>query len=162
MNDAPIEQTFDTRAAYLAALDTVIAAARRQLRVFDTDLRQADFDAPRRSEALAAFLAGGRERNLRIVLHDVDHLDRYCPRFGLLLRRFSHAVQVRQTPERLRHLADCFALADDAGAAIRFHADHFRGKLLLDHADAALGWGGRFEDLWLESTPALAPTRLGL
>jgi len=162
MTPGPTEQPFDTRIAYLDAVDAVIAAARHELCAFDGDLKQADIEAPNRATALAAFLGGGRDRTLRIVVHDVAHLERDCPRFGVLLRRFGHAIQVRQSPENLRHLADCFLLADEAGAAIRFHADHFRGKLLLDSAEGLTGWKRRFEDLWVESSPALAPTRLGL
>ena len=162
MTIEPSEHLFDARAEYLRAIDAVIASAKRTLCVFDSDLKQLELDTPGRSGALAAFLGGGRDCRLHIVLHDIDFVDRYCARFNLLRRRFSHAIEVRQSPEGLRHLADCFILADDCHAAIRFHVDHFRGKLLLDNAEASSGWARRFGDLWLESTTTLPPTQLGL
>ena len=109
-------------------------------------------------------IAAGRRTSeyLRIVLHDPDYLTRYSARLSALRKRYSHCFQFRQTPEPLRGIADCFVLADGASGAIRFHADHFRGKLLLDRPLVIHDWQQRFEELWIESTPCTSATQLGL
>ncbi len=155
-------ETFDTRAAYLQAIDVIIASARKEICVFDANLKSLEFDSRARADAVAGFLSGGRDRSVRIVLHDLDHLNRYSPRMMGLLKRYSHCFSVRQTPESLRNLADSFVLADEAHGVIRFHADHFRGKIILEQLVAIHDWQQRFEDLWLESLPGASATHLGL
>lgn len=161
MPDSPLE-IFDTRAAYHQAIDTVLAVAKHELCIFDPDIKDLDLDSRVRADAIAAFLAGGRDRSLRVVLHDPDHLIRNSPRMMGLLRRYSHSFFVRQTPEPLRNLADAFVLADGVSGVIRFHSDHFRGKMLLEQPVAIHDWHQRFEALWLESVPGASATQLGL
>jgi hypothetical protein len=156
------QESFDTRAAYQQAVDTVLSAARREICIFDPDAKALELDSRARSDILSAFLAGGHDRSLRIILHDLDYLTRYAPRLMSLLKRYNHCFSIRQTPETLRSLADSFVLADEASGAVRFHADHFRGKVLLGHPAEIHDWHQRFEELWLESVPGVSATHLGL
>ena len=156
------EEPFDTRAAYQKAIDDVLSRAVRELCIFDPDLKALELDGRDRADAIGAFLSGGRDRSLRIVLHDPDYLSRYAPRLSQLRKRYSHCFHVRQTPEALRSIADCFVLADGRNGVIRFHADHFRGKLLLDSPLVLHDWQQRFDELWAESVSCAAVTHLGL
>ncbi len=156
------QEMFDTRAAYQQAVDAILSAAKKNLCIFDSDIRALELDSRARADAIAAFLAGGRDRSLRIVLHDLDHLTRYSPRLMGLLKRYNHCFSIRQTPEPLRNIADSFVLADEVSGVVRFHADHFRGKMLLDHPVEIHDWQQRFENLWAESMPGTSATHLGL
>lgn len=160
MPDSPLA-TFDTRAAYQQAIDAVLSSAKKRLCIFDADIEALELEQRTRADAIAAFLAGG-DHSLRIVVHDIDHLTRYSPRLMALLKRYSHCFSVRQTPEPLRNLADAFMLADRASGVIRFHADHFRGKMLLDRPLEIHDWQQRFEALWAESIPGASATHTGL
>lgn len=157
-----LQESFDTRAAYLQAIDSVLSSAQKEICVFDADLKNLEFDSRARADAIAGFLSGGRDRRLRVVLHDLDYMSRNSPRMMGLLKRYSHCFTVRQTPESLRNLADAFVLADELNGVIRIHADHFRGKKLWQHPVAVHDWQQRFEDLWLESIPGVSATHLGL
>jgi hypothetical protein len=140
-------QPFDSEASYRAAIDLTLAAARRELRIFDQDLADMGLDAPPRIAALTTFLgAGGR---LSMVLHDIGFLEQRMPRFINLIRMYGHLLQVRRTAEHLRQVADCWVLADQAAGTIRFHADHPRGKLVLGAPAEVLPWWQRFDELWL-------------
>lgn len=161
MPDSPLA-AFDTRAAYQQAIDSILSAAKKELCIFDADIKDLELERRVRADAIAVFLSGGRDRSLRIVLHDLDHLTRYSPRLMALLTRYSHSFSVRQTPEPLRNIADAFILADGTSGVIRFHADHFRGKLLLDHPVEIHDWQQRFEALWAESMPGVSATHTGL
>ncbi len=161
MPDSPQER-FDTRAAYQQAIDAILSSAKRELCIFDSDSKALELDSRARAEVIAAFLAGGRDRSLRIILHDLDHLLRYSPRLTGLLKRYSHCFSVRQTPEPLRGIADSFVLADETNGVIRFHADHVHGKLLPEQPVEVHDWHQRFEELWIESMPGTSATQLGL
>ena len=153
---------FDSEAGFRQALDTAIAAAGHEIRVFDRDLSRMRLEERSRAEALENFLAADREHRLRIVLHDPEAMEQKCPRLLALRRRFSLTLEIRQSPDQLRHLADSFLLADHAHAAVRFHVDHARGRLMLDAAEDVHPFWKRFDDLWEVSLPCLPATRLGL
>ena len=156
------QETFDTRAAYQQAISTVLSAATKELCIFDANIENLELDSRTRSDMIAAFLAGGADRSLRVILHDLDYLTRYSPRLMGLLKRYSHCFSIRQTPESLRSIADSFMLADSVSGVIRFHADHFRGKMLLNIPLDIHDWHQRFENLWLEAVPGATATHLGL
>lgn len=161
MPDSPLA-AFDTRAAYQQAIDSVFSAAKKTLCIFDADIKDLELNRRVRADAIAVFLSGGRDRSLRIVLHDLDHLTRYSPHLMALLKRYNHCFSIRQTPEPLRNIANAFILADGTSGVIRFHADHFRGKMLLDHPLEIHDWQQRFEELWRESIPGASATHIGL
>ena len=156
------ESGFDTEAGYAAAIDTVLAVTRQDVCAFDRDLVRMELESPARCEVLGRILASGRDSRLRVVLHDPGPLERHSPRLMKLLQHQSDRVEVRQTPKRLRHVADCFILGDARSGVVRFHAQHARGKCLIDDAEGIRPWQERFEELWEAATPCLAPTRLGL
>ena len=162
MNPTPLESRFDTYATYRQAVADAVTLARRELVVFDPDLRETGLESPDMEQALRAFLSAGRENRVRIVVHRPDEVERACPRLMAVQRLHGHGLSFRQSPEDLRHLSDCFLLADGRHAVIRFHADHARGKLLIEQPDEVSGWRRRFEDLWGLSVPAIASTTLGL
>jgi len=148
--NAPLTHPFDTEAAYRAAIDVVLTAARSEIRIFDRDLLQMALGKRERVALLADFLAGGRDRRLCIVLHDIAPLERFLPRLIELMRLRGHMIETRKTPDNLRNLTDCWLLADGAHGAIRFHVDHPRGKLVTDLAPEIEPWWRRFDDLWQE------------
>ena len=153
---------FDTEAGYIAAIDEVLAAARQDLCIFDGDLVSMGLEQVARSETLGRMLAAGRDHHLRIVLHDPGPLEKRSPRLLNLLRRHVGRMEVRQTPQPLRQLADCFLLGDARHGVVRFHAGLPRGKSFLDDVEAAQPWKQRFDELWEAAAPCISATRLGL
>lgn len=154
-------QGFDSEAGYAAAIDALLAATRQDLCVFDADLTKMGLELPARSAMLERLLAS-RESRLRLVVHDPEPLARRSPRLLKLMQRHPGAMEVRQTPKALRHLADCFLLGDARHGVVRFHAQQPRGKCFLDDAEAVQPWQQRFEDLWEAATPGIRATHLGL
>jgi len=160
--DNPGETRFDTFKDHLVALDSLLNATKRELCLFDTDLKTPNLESPQRAQLLADLLLASPGHRLRIVLHDTDHVERHCPRLMLLLKRFTHNFEIRRTPDDLRHLTKCFAVGDQSHGVVRFHAGHGRGKLLLDVPAEVEGWRRQFDELWECSQHGLSPTRLGL
>ena len=153
---------FNSEAGYRAAIDATLALARREVRIFDRDLARMSLEVPARTVILEHFLSDAPHRRLRVVLHDTEVLERRSPRLMALLRHFGHLTEIRLTPDYLRHLADCLVLADERHAAVRFHADHARGKQLSASAQAVQPYWQRFDELWEASQPVSPGTTTGL
>lgn len=142
---------FDSEAGYRAGIALTLAGAQRELRIFDRDLLQMGLEERSQVEHLATFLAAGSNRRLHVVVHDVAPLQSRQPRLLALLRDFAHQVEVRVTPEHLRHLAECWLLADETVGTIRFHGDHARGKTVIALPAEIKPWWQKAGDLAAES-----------
>jgi hypothetical protein len=152
-------EPFDSEAGYRAAIDATIQAACLELRLFDGDLERLALDEASRNALLLAFLADDQSRRLRMIVHDPTPLRTRHPRLLNLIRLHGHQIEIRQTPDHLRHLADRFVLADASHGVIRFHAEHARGKQVSADTREIHPYWQRFDDLWLESqvcTPSTA------
>jgi hypothetical protein len=153
---------FDTEADYQAAVDRLLAAQGRELRIFDPDLAALRLNTPQRVEQLRQFLAGSRTRRLYVALHDADHLTKYCPRMMALLARFAHAIQINCTHEEIRNLQDSFLVLDQSHYLRRPVAQQFRGALGLHDETEALTMRARFTEIWSASFPGVPANTLGL
>ena len=79
-----------------------------------------------------------------------------------LLRQFSHAIAIHQTPDEAARIYDPFCTIDESGYARRFHFDDSRGVTSLEDEAVAGELARRFDEMWELSSPALSATVLGL
>ena len=157
----PMHQKISGEAELEAALDRLLARARRRLCVFDRQLSRG-FAGAARSDLLRGFLLSNRSNRIRIVLHDASTLARDCPRLIGLLRQFPHAIAIQETEAQAKGAYDPFIIGDDDDHLHRFHYDDARGLLALDDPQATLPFAQRFEELWAASATAVSATTLGL
>ena len=153
---------FDTEADFQQAVDRLLAAPGREMRIFDPDLSALRLNTAQRVEQFRQFLAASRTRRLYIAVHDPDNLTKYCPRMMALLARFAHAIQVNCTHEEIRNLQDSFLVLDQAHYLRRPVALQFRGALGLHDDTEAMTMRARFMEIWSASFPGVASTTLGL
>ena len=153
---------FDTEADFQQALDRLLAAQGRELRIFDPDLTALRLNTPQRVAQLQQFLTASRTRRLYVAVHDPDHLTRFCPRMMALLARYAHAIQVNCTHEEIRNLQDSFLVLDQAHYLRRPVAQQFRGALGLNDETEALTMRARFTEIWSASFPGVSANTLGL
>ena len=142
-----VVETFDSEAGYRDAIDLTLAGACQEIRIFDRNLEGMTLDEPARSALLATFLAGGNDRRIKIVVHDSERLQQRFPRLLALLRGYSHAVEIRRTPDHLRGLTDCQVLADQKHGTLRTHVAYPRGKRYWDSPNDIHPWWQRFDEL---------------
>lgn len=153
---------FDTEADFQQAVDRLLAAPGREMRIFDPDLSALRLNTAQRVEQFRRFLAASRTHRLYIAVHDPGNLTKYCPRMMALLARFAHAIQVNCTHEEIRNLQDSFLVLDQAHYLRRPVAQQFRGALGLHDDTEALTMRARFMEIWSASFPGVAGTTLGL
>ncbi len=151
-----------SEAGYRQACDTILARAEHEILIFDLDLAALRLEEKARLAALAKFLQADPLRRIRVVLHDPGPMERDAPRLRQFIARFSHVIDVRQSPDNLRHLADTHVLADESHGVRRFHADQPRSALILDDRAYIHPWRQRFEELWELSHPCLGINTTGL
>lgn len=163
MNDTALQHTqFDGVADYIAALDTVCAAAQHTLNIFEKNYEDIGFNSEARYNTLRRFLLASPNNRLRLLAHDTQHLIRYCPRMMMLLREFSHSMFIYQTPPHMLNVTEPFAVADDAHYVRRYHFDDTRGLLAKNDPEGARLLNSRFHEMWASSRSGASATRLGL
>lgn len=146
----------------MAAIDEVIAAAQRTLRVFDITLANRGFNSPQRAEAVRRFLVAGRAHRLLIALHETESLERQCPRLLALLRQFPMSIEIHRTLAQARNAMDPFVVADDHSVWHLLHHEQPRAIVALHSPADAAPIAQRFDEIWDLSEPAVSATTLGL
>lgn len=159
---SPAYTLLTSESEYRQACDTILGRAEHDILIFDRDLAALRLDDKSRLEALANFVQGDPLRRIRVVLHDPEPVERDSPRLMQFITRYSGVVDVRQSPDNLRHLADTHVLADKIHGVRRFHVDQARSALILDDPAYINPWRQRFEELWELSHPCLSINTTGL
>ena len=151
-----------TRADFATGAGEVMALARRELRIFDTDLSELGFNTPQVEEMLTNFLRGDRTNRLLIAVREDEYIVQSCPRLIRLLRQFSHAIFINQISDSIRNVEDIMLIADDAHYLRRPNFEQPKGVVILNDAGETRGWLNRFEEIWEKSAPAVTATTIGL
>ncbi|MFA4969100.1 MAG: hypothetical protein WC540_05675 [Sulfuritalea sp.] len=159
---SPAYTLITSETEYRRACDTVLALAEHEILIFDRDLTALRLEEKARLDVLARFLGTDNLRRIRVVLHDPGPLERNSPRLMQLFGRFSHCLDVRQSPGNLRHLADTHVLVDEKCGVRRFHVDQPRSALIVDDPSYIQPWQQRFDELWELSFPCLRFNTTGL
>ena len=146
----------------LAAIDEVILAAQRAIRIFDIALANRGFNSPARSDKLREFLVRGRAHRLQIALHETEGLERECPRLLALLRQFPMSIEIHRTLGQARNALDPFVVADDHSVWHQHHYEQPRAIVALNSPADAMPIAQRFDEIWELSEPAVSATTLGL
>jgi len=154
-------ERFESGRSYEDMFDELIGCTQRVIRVFDRSLTPR-YNSPARCDLLRAFLRADPANRLYIVLHDVQNMQRVCPRFSNILQQFSHVAKLRQTPRKARHLYDAFAIFDASHYLHRFHVDHLRYARGQNELGGTQQLLDRYTELWEISTPAATASVLGL
>jgi hypothetical protein len=145
-----------------AAIEEVIAAATRLIRIFDYTLANRGFGGVARIEHLRHFLLAGRAHRIQIALHEPENLERDCPRLILLLRQFPMSIEIHRTLAQARSAADPFVIADDHSVWHQMHHDQPRAIVALHSPSDAVPLVQRFGEIWDLSEPAVSATTTGL
>lgn len=146
----------------LAAVEEVISAAQRTIRIFDITLANRGFNSPARADHLREFLVRGRAHRLQIALHETDGLERECPRLLVLLRQFPMSIEIHRTIAQARNAMDPFVVADDHSVWHQMHFEQPRAIVALHSPTDAMPIAQRFDEIWDLSEPAVSATTLGL
>ena len=158
----PEYERFEGEADFQKSMDRLLAQPGRELRLFDPDLKYLRLNSPARIAQMEGFLRASRTHKIYIVVHNIDHLTRHCPRMLGLLKLFNHAIQINRTHEEIRNLQDAFMVLDAQHYLRRPVAEHFRGAIGLNDETESLAMRSRFQEIWSASYPGVSSTTVGL
>ena len=159
---APRQETLETVAAQVAAIDTLIGLAQRSIRVFDVDLSSMGWNDAKRAATIVAFLRARRTAKLEIIVHDTGWIERSCPRLSNLLKYYSYAVAILRTGDDAKHAMDPLVIVDDKHFLHRFDIAHPRAELGIETPHAARPLIERFDAIRASAEPGLSASVLGL
>lgn len=158
----PERRLITSRREYLEGMDFVVAAARRELAIFDPDLRLLELNNPDRAALLEAFLAADRDNRLAIAVHDPDPIRLGCPRLMTLLGQHRAKIAIHRTEGDAARAQDCFVLADAEHFVRRGVAAQSRGAIVLHDPKEGHLMHERFAEIWQSSVMAISATTIGL
>lgn len=161
-SETPAYRPLTSLADSQAAIDEVIGAARRTLRIFDISLAGRGFNSPARMDRIREFLVAGRAHRLLVALHETQTLERDAPRLLALLRQFPMSVEIHRTVGQARDALDPFVVADDHSAWHQLHHEQARAIVALHSPPDAVPLAQRFEEIWELSEPCALGRVLGL
>ena len=159
---APRQETLETVAAQVAAIDTLIGLAQHSIRVFDVDLSSMGWNDAERAATIVAFLRARRTARLEIIVHDTRWIERSCPRLTTLLKYYGFAVAIVRTGDDAKHAMDPLVIVDDKHFLHRFHAAQPRAEFAIATPDAARPLVERFDAIRAGAKPGLSASVLGL
>lgn len=142
----------------LIAIESVLASAKREIRVFDatpSSLREREFGRPARIETLKTLLLKNRVSRIRIALHETTAMESELPRLLMLMQLHSTQVQIHRTVGQAREAKDVMLIADDGHFWRKPVFDHPRSVLTLHDPNAVKPFIDRFEEIW-ESTEMIS------
>jgi len=159
---APRQETLESVAAQIAAIDLLVGMAKRSIRVFDYDLSEMGWNRAARAELLGRFLRGSLAARLEIIVHDTRYLERSCARLRNLQQLHSAAIEIFRTGSGVRGAMDPMVIVDGRHYLHRFHVERPRAALGVEQPRATQVLNLRFEEIWATREEELPGTTLGL
>jgi hypothetical protein len=147
---------------YSEAISLILKNAQRELLIFDQDLSHGDFASLEKYNLLYNFLSANIASQLKIILQDARFFQTKCPRLCKLLAIYGHKMSVHVTDASVRHIKECFILADGKNYIKRIHIDQARFKYTVNDEVSAEVINNRFIEL-TTAIEDIVPTKpLGL
>ncbi len=151
----------DSRAQAQAVLDETIEQSSKFIRIFDDRGEFYGFERCSFSEALSHFLTQDRQAQAIIVVHDIAHIEKYCPRVNRISRRFSPQLKIFLTDESIRGFARGMVIADHGVLMTRPHFG--QSATFVDYDEKSVSNAlGVFAEITQLSQLALSGTSTGL
>jgi len=132
---------------YSDAINLVLANAKNKILIFDQDLSRGDYASLEKFKLLQKFLTANIASHLTIILQDATFFQEKCPRLFNLLIIHGHKMSVHVTNASVKHVKECFILADGRHYVKRMHIDQARFKYALDDPQSVEILNNRFQEL---------------
>ena len=158
----PREERLDGVTELSRAQDTVIALARRHIKVFDIDLFWGGWNAAARCDALSSYLRRMPGARLDVIVHDTRWIEASGGRLSVLLLRHAHAMTVYRTGAAARAARDPLLIVDDTHFVHRHHVDRTAGTMSIGSPERAKPLVERFTEIWETGEPGVTASVLGL
>lgn len=152
---------FDRKQSYQMAFQSTLQSAQRELILCEKDFAESNVSNKACHDILWAFFTQPSPGQLKMLLHDAEHLAAHCPRILQLRDQFSHRIEIRQIADTDRGYDKGFIIADQTRFLQRHHHTSYRGEY-GQHARSVALLQHDFDLLWEQATPPNGLQRLYL
>lgn len=149
-------------AAFAAAAQEVVDAARHDLALMTVDLDRRLFGTDELVQRLRNFILQHRRARFRVLVHEPAAALRNSVRLIEFGRMLSSRVEFRTVPVERRKLREEYLIADERALLYRSSPDQLEAKHYVDAPMVARSHLRAFEALWHESTVARELSSLGI
>lgn len=153
---------FEQRSEFHAALHDMVERAESELLLFDPSFADWAIETAAFEAALIAFVTRSPNAQVRMVITEVDRINRDYARLARFLRDYSHRAECRVTPEQYASLNESLLIADRTSTVRRPITTRFRGVARVLDPEYSGAQRERFDELWQDAHARYAPTTLGL
>ena len=163
--DNAVYRIIESNAEARTAIREIIDSARQEIMIFDrtpVTLRDRDIGRPELIETMRGMLLGGKFRNIRVVLQDVQGIESEVPRLTNLLAQFGGQVIIHRAVGAARDVQDVLILADAHSVWRKPVHTHPKSIINLRDDAAVKPYLERFEEIWINSELAVADRQSGL
>ncbi len=151
----------ETRLQARQVLDRCLARGPRSLKMFDDSGEFWGLERKSFADALRALLGRGRETSAAIVVHDIGHIERHCPRLTALLASHGQRLRIAPTDPSIRAYGRGFVVIDDKVVLRR--PDFAQSRVFVDFDEGEVAAASRLIDELLDgSLPRLSAGVTGL
>lgn len=147
---------------YSDAINLILENAQRELLIFDQNLSHGNFASLQKYTLLEQFLSKNIASRLSIILQDAAFFQEKCPRLFNLLEVYGHKMSVHITNASVKHIKECFILADGLHYIKRIHIDQPRFRYALNDKASVEMLNNRFEELKEAIQDVVTTKQLGL
>lgn len=147
---------------YSDAVNIILSNAQHELLVFDQDLSHGNFQSLQTYECIQHFLSSSLTSQVDIILQETAFFTEKCPRLFGLLKTFGHKMRVHVTNQSVKHIKECFIVADGQHYIKRIHIDQARFKYALNDKPSVEILKMRFSELKDAIQDVVTVTPLGL
>lgn len=147
------------------AIVEVLSSAQQNIAMFDRNpqtLRDREVDRPANIEIMRQLLLGGRNRTIRIALHETQGIESELPRLLNLMSQFGQQISINRVNGAAREVEDVMILADDHSVWRKPVHSHPRSIVRLDDRIDARAYVERFAEIWEGSERAVSDRQSGL
>ncbi|GGK04910.1 hypothetical protein [Luteimonas terricola] len=142
---------------------TLVAGARRRIRILSRVLDPGLYDDPRVLEALRVFATSTTDAEVRLLVLDATAIQRTHAPLLALAQRLPSVFQFRELADPVdRARADAFVATDNGGCYHREFGHRFEGEARLHGAGRARQLCEAFDPVWERSRPCNELRALGL
>jgi hypothetical protein len=164
-NEDIFYRVLDGRSDADEAVQRVIRHAKHSISMLDVSpqtIRERGLGRPEMIELMRQLLLGNRSRQIRIALHETREIETELPRLVTLLSQFSTQLHIQRTVGAAREIQDVMLLSDDNAYWRKPVASHPRSVVSIGSAPDAVPYLERFEEVWVNTEPAVSDRATGL
>lgn len=144
------------------AMAQVFAAAQRSLKMFLPDLSDKAFKDLQTVNTLESLLIGKSNNKIEVILHNINNLQRDCPRLLSVLRRNTNSFLIYRTMQSAKNASDCLVIADGHTSWHKLHYEHPKVVVVFNDKNTTMPLLNRFNEILNFAERAAVTTMLGL